>query len=288
MKLVALSPRPLNLALSVAAVVTAFAAGPSPAGADPVPFQRFEASIDGRPGTAARPRPVQVTLHTWQEAIGDPPSFLENPPYAMLFVHIYLPRAVKLDTSRVQGCAEKVIIDNPNSCPKGSEIGKTGEAAGYARPVNAPAGVGAFLSLTNRIFVIKGARSTLAVRVKTPLTAGAMRAVVRPARGTERAKWGQVVDFTIPIGLVQPAPGVMSQLTNFVGVIRKATAGGRPVLGMGSCRARSKLNFGFSADYNRNLETGDRGLGTSSAANGDFSVSVRSPITESLVPCPAG
>lgn len=286
MTLKAVLKRSFFLPACAFALVAAGGLAAAPANADPTEFQRFEASLDGRSGTKARPRPVQVTLHTWQEAIGEPPSFLENPPYAMLFVHIYLPKAVKLDTSRVPGCAEKRIIDDPNSCPKGSEIGKTGEAAGYARPVNAPAGVGAFLSLTNRIFVIKGLRNTLAVRVKTPLTAGAMRAVVRPARGSERAKWGQVVDFTIPIGLVQPAPGVMSQLTNFIGVIRAATAGGRPVLGLGSCPARERLSFGFVADYNRNLETGDRGLGTSSAANGSFSVNVKSPVTESLVSCP--
>lgn len=275
------------MALAVAAALAACALLAPGAKADPTEFQRFSATVSGRSGTDARPSPVQVTLHTWQEAVGEPPSFLENPPYAMLFVHIFLPRAVKLDTSRSPGCDERVIIDDPASCPKGSEIGKTGEAAGYARPVNAPAGVGAYVSLTNRIFVVKGARNTLAVRVKTPLTAGAMRAVVRSARGAERKSWGQVVDFTIPIGLVQPAPGVMSQLTNFIGVIRKATAGGRPVLGLGSCPADGKLNFGFSADYNRNLETGDRGLGSSSAANGGFAVNVKSQVTKSRTSCPA-
>ena len=279
----------LKAALLVAGAVVAsfFSLAAPSAQADPTEFQRFKATLNGKSGTDSRPRPVEVTLHTWQEAFGDPPSFLENPPYAMLFVHIYLPRAVKLDTRRSPGCPEKRIIDDPSRCPKGSEIGRTGEAAGYARPVNAPAGVGAYVSLTNRIFVIKEARNTLAVRVKTPLTTGVMRAVVRPARGTERRNWGQVVDFTIPIGLVQPAPGVMSQLTNFIGVLRRATAGGRPVLGLGACPADRRLNFGFMADYNRNLETGDQGLGTSSSANGRFSINVRSPITESIIACPA-
>lgn len=278
------------LAVPAVAIAAAFlfllpAAG---ARADPTEFQRFKATLAGKAGTDARPRPVEVTLHTWQEAIGDPPSFLQSPPYAMLFVHIYLPRTVRLDVRRSPGCPEKRIIDDPSRCPRGSEIGRTGQAAGYARPVNAPAGVGAYVSLENRIFVIKEVRDTLAVRVKTPLTTGVMRAVVRPARGAEPRTWGQVVDFTIPIGLVQPAPGVMSQLTNFIGVIRRTTAGGRPVLGMGSCPDGRRLSFGFMAEYNRNLETGNRGLGTSSSANGSFSVNVRSPITESLVDCPSG
>ena len=260
--------------------------GAGQARADPTEFQRFRATVSGSPGTAARPRPVEVALHTWQEGTGDPPSFLESPPYAMLFVHIYLPREVRLNTRRSPGCPERRIVDDPASCPRGSEIGRTGRAAGYARPENAPAGVGTYVSLTNRIFVIREAPNTLAVRVKTPLTAGVMRAVIRAAKGRERRKWGQVVDFTIPIGLVQPAPGVMSQLTDFVGVIRRATAGGRPVLGLGPCPRGRRLNFGFMAEYNRNLETGNRGLGTSSKANGSFSVNVRSPITQSLAACP--
>lgn len=269
----------------VASVAGAMA---SSAVANPAEFQRFKTEVKGKAGSDKSPKAVKLTLDPLHEAVGTPPAYLESPPFATVFTHIYYPKQLVINSSKAPGCAEATILDNPDSCPKGSEVGvpNAGIAEGWARPINAGVGVGTKVSLTNRVFVIAGVKNTLAIRVKTPLTTAIMRSVYRNATSAEK-KLGfySVSDFTIPIGLIQPAPGLMSQLSDFKGVIAAKTYGGKPLVGLKKCPKNKKLTLGYQGEYNINLSTGDKGMGTTSAANGGFSVNAKSPIIKTTVTC---
>lgn len=273
--------------LIVGALVASFAgAVASSAVANPAEYQRYAWAVKGKPGSDSKPKAVQLTLNPYHQAVGTPPAFLESPPFATVFAHTYYPKQVVINTSKVPGCAEATILADPDSCPKGSEVSvkDAGIAVGYARPVNAPAGVGAKVDLTNRVFVIAGVKNTLAVRVKTPLATAIMRSVYRNATSAEK-KLGfyAASDYTIPIGLIQPAPGLMSQLSDFKGVIAAKTFGGKPLVGLKKCPKNKKLTGGYMGEYNINLQTGDKGMGTTSAANGGFSVNAKSPIIKTTI-----
>jgi len=263
----------------------------SSAVADPAEYQRFTWAAKGKPGTDSKPKPVQLTLNPFHESLGTPPAFLESPPFATVFSHIWFPKQIVFNLSKIPGCAETTILEDPDSCSKDSEVSKKGAgvAAGWARPVNAGVGVGTPVSLENRVFMITGAKNTLAIRVKTPLTTAIMRAVVRSANSSEKKQgWGQVADFTIPIGLIQPAPGLMSQLSDFKGVLAKLTYGGKPMIGLKKCPKSKKLTLAYQGEYNINLSTGDKGMGVTSAANGGFSVNEKSEVVTSTSTCRQG
>lgn len=274
--------------LIVGALVASFVgAMATSAVANPPDQQRFAAAVKGKQGTSKKAKAVQLTLNPYHD-VSNLNAVLESPPFATVFAHTYYPSAVSIDTSKVPGCAEVTILDNPDACPKGSEVSVPGAgvAAGYARPVNAGVGVGAKVDLVNRVFVIAGVKNTLAVRVKTPLTTAIMRSVYRKATSAEKKLgFGSASDYTIPIGLIQPAPGLMSQLTNFKGVIAAKTYGGKPLVGLKKCPSNKKLLMGYMGEYNINLSTGDKGMGVTSPANGGFSVNAKSPIIKVSVPC---
>lgn len=264
------------------------AVGASSAAADPGKYQRFKVTLTGKAGTNSKPAPVRIVANPFHQEEGSPPTFLENPPFATVFAHIWWPKPSVVNTNMLPGCEEKVILEDPDSCPKDSEVGEPGVAEGYARPVNAPQGVGAKVSLQNRIFVIKGVKDTIALRVKTPLTTAIMRAKTQRATGSMAKLYGLRTDFTIPIGLIQPAPGLISQLSNFTGILAKKTYKGKAVFGLKKCPANKKLTTAYQGEYNINLSTGDKGMGVTSPANGGFSVNEKSPIVTSTSTCKQG
>ena len=263
----------------VASVAGAMAT--SAVAADPAKYQRFTWGAKGKAGTDKKPRAVQLTLNPYHEAVGTPPAYLEALPFATVFAHIYYPKQIEINTSKVPGCKEVTILEEPDACPKGSEVGVKGAgvAAGWARPVNAGVGVGTPVNLENRVFVIAGAKNTLAIRVKTPLTTAIMRSVYRKAKSAEKKQgWYSVSDFTIPIGLIQPLEGLVSQLSDFKGVIAARTYSGRPLVGLKACPKNKKLTLGYMGEYNINLSEGNKGKGVTSPANGGFSVNEKSKI----------
>lgn len=266
----------------------ACAAGASTAAANPGEYQRFKVTLYGKAGTDKKPNPVRIVTNPFHQAEGTPPKFLESPPFSTVFAHIWWPKPSVVNTNILPGCEEKVILENPDSCPKDSEVGEKGVAEGYARPVNAPFGVGTKVSLENRIFVVKGVKDTIALRVKTPLTTAIMRAETKKATGSMGKKYGLRTDFTIPIGLIQPAPGLVSQLSNFTGILAKKTYKGQAIFGLKKCPANKKLTTAYQGEYNINLSTGDKGMGVTSAANGGFSVNEKSKIVTSTSTCRQG
>ncbi|MFM9164060.1 MAG: hypothetical protein ACKOQ0_01670 [Solirubrobacterales bacterium] len=105
----------------------------SSAVANPAEYQRFTWAAKGKAGTDKKPSPVELTLNPYHEAVGTPPAFLENPPFATVFAHIWFPKEIVFNLSKIPGCAETTILNDPDACPKGSEVSKKG--AGVAAGV---------------------------------------------------------------------------------------------------------------------------------------------------------
>lgn len=204
-----------------------------------------------------------------------PESITASPPYATLFANLWLPRGMKFDLGSFPRCATETVLDTPAKCPKGSEVG-SGKAGGYARPMSAPAGVGTFVGLDLRIFVAGG--DTLNLRAKTPLTTALIRGKLTKATGLQASDYGWKMRFTIPIELIQPAPGLVSQLTDFSATIPAQRFHGKPFARVASCPAPYRGALGFNGEFNSNLSRGDVGMGTSSPQNGEFSVDAVSPV----------
>lgn len=104
--------------------------------ADPYTLQRYDAKINGnnKAGTSKKPRAISVTLNPHHDVglAGGPTNagkantgaVLEN-PFATVFAYTWFPKEIKVQGGTFPGCSEKVILDTPDKCPKGSEIGTT-------------------------------------------------------------------------------------------------------------------------------------------------------------------
>ena len=204
-----------------------------------------------------------------------PEAITASPPYATLFANLWLPRGMKFDLGSFPKCTTATVLDSPAKCPNGSEVGR-GEAGGYARPKSAPAGVGTFVGLNLRIFV--AGSDALNLRAKTPLTTALIRGKLTRATGPQALTYGWKMRFTIPIELIQPAPGLVSQLTDFSATLPAQRYRGRPLARVASCPAPQKGALGFNGEFNSNLSRGNIGMGTSSPENGEFTVDAVSPV----------
>lgn len=141
--------------------------------------------------------------------------------------------------------------------------------------------------LTLRIFNVARNRDgrpsgdTLGLRVFGP-SSGNIVVKGKLSRVSRRdiKKFGQAVRgfrrkirFEIPSGLIEPATGSISQLTDFRAELRRVINAGRSLVTLRRCPRSGKVPFAYSADYNSNLDVGNKGLGTNSASNGLYSVS---------------
>ena len=211
-----------------------------------------------------------------------PEAITASPPYATLFANLWLPKGMKFNLAAFPKCAASTVLDSPVRCPRGSEVG-TGRAGGYARPVSAPAGVGSYVGLDLRIFV--GGADSLNLRAKTPLTTALIRGRISRATGTRASRYGWRMRFTIPIELIQPTPGLVSQLTDFSATVPPQRYRGKAFAQVTRCPAPRRGALGFNGEFNSNLARGDAGMGTSSPQNGGFTVSAVSPVVGVTSPC---
>lgn len=211
-----------------------------------------------------------------------PDAITASPPYATLFANIWLPRGMKFDLASFPRCPVETVLDTPARCPNGSEVG-SGKAGGYARPMSAPAGVGTFVGLDLRMFV--AGRNSLNLRAKTPLTTALIRGSLTKATGAQASAFGWRLRFTIPIELIQPAPGLVSQLTDFSATLPAQKYKGRPFAVVKSCPSPHRALLGFNGEFNSNLQRGNIGMGTSSPQNGEFTVNAVSPVVSASSSC---
>lgn len=103
------------------------------AAASPSTYQRFAAGM-GVPGSAPKRGPVPLSLRFFQEVglQGGPlnegnlnsGSVLESPAFATVFAYIWLPREVTISLGAFPGCREGTILNDPDACPRGAEVGR--------------------------------------------------------------------------------------------------------------------------------------------------------------------
>jgi hypothetical protein len=95
-------------------------------------------------------------------------------------------------------------------------------------------------------------KDKLGLRVVTPLATAVIEGKVSKATGAAAKKYGSRIRFTIPDGLIEPTPGLVSQLVDFNSGIKAVSSKGKPLVGLGKCPKSKKLNFGYNGEYTIN------------------------------------
>ena len=280
----------MRKAMLIAGVASLCALIPaSSALAKPYTEQRFAAKVIGKAGTNAKPKSVGTFINPFH-LIGDKggptnagglnSGALLDPPFATVLAHVYMPKQITLATKGFPQCADAVILAAPDTCPKGSDIGK-GKAAGYARNANAAPGTYLLaVKLDVRVFIMSSTR--IGLRVISPATAAnIITGDIRKAKGKAAKKYGTDITFTIPKGLTLPLPGIMSQLSAFDSTLRAVkNSKGVPLQSLKKCPKSKKLNFGYNGLYNIGLDT----TKSPKTATG-YSINAVGPIVGIKVPC---
>ena len=295
--------RKVILIAGVACLMAAI--GASSAVASPSTWQRFEAKVIGKAGTAKKPGSVGSYLHPFHIIKQDascataansaacrtntfgPASVaggaLEEPPFATMQAYIYFPKEMKLATAGFPTCELATAVADPKTCPKGSVIGG-GVAAGYAR--NATAGVGQYTLRPNlTVDVVILSPTQLGLRTYNPLTGkGLITGDIGKATGAAAKKYGTKITFSIPKGLINPSGILMSQLSSFDSTIKAVkNKKGKPLQALTGCPKNKKLTFGYNGIYNVMLDRDTQPTFTA----GDLTLSINhvGPIVTSTVPC---
>ena len=261
----------------------------SAAFATPYTFQHFNAKVIGKAGTNAKPASIGSYLEPYHD-VGDSggpgntgnknTGALLEPVFETVEAHVYLPKEMTLATKGFPTCSDAVILAAPDTCPKGSDIGK-GVAHGYAR--NSPSPVGQYLlapELEVRVFVMSPTRIGLRV-ISTVTAASIITGDISKAKGAAAKNYGTDIHFIIPKGLTEPLPGIASQLSQFNSTIPAVkNSKGVPLQTLKACPKSKKLNFGYNGVYNIGL---DKSKSPKTATG--FSISSVGPIIGVTVPC---
>ncbi len=250
--------------LTVAVAALAALVPVTSAVASPSTFQRFTAKVSGKAGTNSKPKSVGVYLRPYYVVgkAGGPANTgnknsgaLLEAPFATAFANVYLPKQLTFSTAGFPACSEVMVLNAPDSCPKGSEIG-SGVAAGFGRTV--PSDLGQYvldLPLTVRVFVSSAGKNAVVLRVLNPTTSNSIiTGVVSKASGSAAKSYGSRLRFTIPKGLIEPIPGFTAQLTDFSSTLKPATYTHHSLITLKACPKNKKLNFGFNGEYNIGLD----------------------------------
>ncbi|MBU6336436.1 MAG: hypothetical protein KGR19_01310 [Acidobacteria bacterium] len=212
-------------------------------------------------------------------------SVLVSPPFATAFADVYLDKNLNFNPGAFPGCSlEKVLALDPNvkgappSCPKESFLG-SGDAAGYARAVNSPAGVYLLTpTLQDRLFASGEKNKVYLYTYSEVSKQNVIVGTVSKASG----KYGQKIRFVLPKGLMLPAPGVVSQLTSFDTTIPAKSYKGKALLTLKKCPSNKKINTGFQNFYSNNATAKP---GVNPVDGNDFVVSSNSAIINKTAKC---
>lgn len=254
----------MRRAILILTVVSALLALPaSDALAAPDSYQQFDAKALGKAGTDKKPASVGLYLHPYStvDGSGGPENIggvnsgqLLEPTFETVTAHVYLPKQMTIATKGFPTCTQPVILAAPDSCPKGSEIGQ-GVASGYARNSNAAPGTYLLApTLTARVFIVNS--KSIGLRLISSVTAAAIIiADIGPAKGALAKTYSTDLTFTIPKGLIEPLPGVASQLTTIEATIRaRKNSRGLPLLSLKACPKSKKLDFAYAGVFNIGLD----------------------------------
>jgi len=292
---------------------------PAAAQAAPSTYQRFDAKLVGgnKAGSAKKPAAVGLALRPYHQ-VGlaggkdntgglNSGAVMESPAFATAFANIWLPKELKFNTGSFPGCNFITVLNDPDLCPKGSEVGlkNSDDACGsagkplcsvYAKglvrgiaPSNNLGSVAGLYALETtlsiRIFVISTyengskAKDAIALRVLSPLTGNIIiPGQLSKATGSAAKTYGNRMRFSIPRGLISPLPGLISQLTDFNAGMQKLSIKGQPLIGLTGCPKSKKLTFGYNGEYVINAKT-------TSVGGGSFVVGETGPVVKSLVAC---
>ena len=258
-----------KLAMVAAIAVLAAVLPAASAVATPAEFQRFEAGVIGKAGTSKKLKAVALKIHPFHEygIAGGPTNTgskntgaTNEVPFSTVFANVYLDKALIFNTNSFPGCDLQTILDTPDSCNPDSRIDIPSSASGLVRTKGALPGLYTlFTELEIKTFVMnarsKGGakvKDTLALRVVTPLATAVIEGKLSNATGSAKRLYGKVMRFTIPDGLIEPTPGLVSQLVDFNSGIKAAYHKGKPGIGLGACPKSKKLNFGYNGEYTIN------------------------------------
>ena len=280
----------MRKAILVAGVACICALVPaSSALATPYTYQHFAAHVIGKAGTDKKPASVGSYLKPFHD-IGDAggaanaggvnSGALLEPAFETTQAHVFLPKQMKLATKGFPVCKDAVILAAPDPCPKGTEIGG-GVAHGYARNSNAASGTYLLApDLTVRVFIMSPTRIGLRV-ISTVTAAAIITGDIGPAKGAAAKLYGTDIYFKIPQGLIEPLPGIASQLSAFDSTIPAVkNSKGVPLQTLAACPKNKKLNFGYNGVYNVGLDKSH-----SPKTETGFSISSVGPIIGVTAPC---
>ena len=286
----------------IAIITLALAAALVPAGSalavDPDTYQDFEAKsfAGSKPGKTPKAGSIGTYLHpfhnrTWplvsDQAAG---AMKVTPPFASVISYIYLDRNVTFNADPFPGCAkEKVLALNPDvkgaaaaGCPEESQIG-AGEASGFARAVRSrpgspTCGKGCSYVLTTRLQTrtfASGIKNTIWLYTYNELTKGNVIVGTLQKYKDPTGRYGSRIRFVLPRGLIQPAPGVVSQLSTFDSTIPAQSYKGKHLTTLKKCPSGKKIWAGYQGSYSNNATPK---AGVSPADGNDFVVTGTSKI----------
>jgi hypothetical protein len=205
-----------------------------------------------------------------------------TPPFASVISYIYLDRNVTFNADPFPGCPkEKVLALNPSvkgaaaaGCPKESQIG-AGEAAGFARAVGSAPGQALLTTeLQTRTFA-SGIKNTIWLYTYNELTKGNVIVGTLQKYKDPTGRYGSRIRFVLPRGLIQPAPGVVSQLSTFDSTIPAQSYKGKHLTTLKKCPSGKKIWAGYQGTYSNNATPKP---GVSPADGNDFVVTGTSKI----------
>ena len=248
---------------------------PSSALASPQDYQRFDASLIGKG------KSVGFRLHPYLELsdAGGPKNLgnknsgaLLSEPFGTLTAHIYLPKELSFSTKGFPKCSDETILWEPDTCPKGSEIGY-GNAKGYARGRGNKDGTYILApELGLRMFIRTGT-NLIAVRVLSVLTG--------PVLIPGAVKSPRKIELNNPYGLISPVAGMASQISFFDAFVPAVkNKAGVPLVTLSKCPKNKKLTFLYGADYNIGLDRS-----TLPKAENGFSINQFGKPVKSLARC---
>ena len=230
--------------------------------ATPAEFQRFAAGVVGKAGTDAKPRAVQIKIHPFHEygVAGGPSNTgglnsgaTMEAPFSTVYANVFTDKAIKYNLGSFPTCKLQTVLDSPDSCVKASRVDIPSSATGLVRTKGALPGIYTLATVLEiKTFVLS--KDTLALRVVTPLVTAVIEGKVGKATGAAASKYGSRIRFTIPDGLIEPTPGLVSQLVDFDSGIKAVSSNGKPLVGLGKCPKNKKLNFGYNGEYTVNAK----------------------------------
>ena len=241
----------------------------------PDDFQDFEAkSFEGsRPGKTPKAGSIGTYLHpfhkkTWPFVSDMTAGAMRvSPPFASAIAFLYLDRNVSFDADPFPGCPKEMVLAlDPETkgaaaagCPEQSQLG-SGKAAGFARAVSARAGSPSCgrgcsyvltTSLQTRVFA-SGIKNTIYLYTYNELTKGNVIVGTLEKYKDPTGRFGSRIRFVLPRGLIQPTPGVVSQLSTFDSTIPAQSYKGHVLTRLMRCPRSKRIYAGYQALYSNN------------------------------------